>query len=395
MPTQALETETDQSTGPEVDYSTTTNDDFQSVAQTRPTGETAKPTVTAESAAGAEGPVKDSEETGKTGGETDKADKSTERSEASSQEVKLPQPLEDTEEDPKAAKTEETKEVAEVGASSSNRSKPGPKRDYTGIDEETARVLAKTPNDVFNYFKKTLPAIQKELSTLREQSKISGVEAIYNNPEGYLLTPEYRQTSQAVENLESEMAFWEEQAERHANGKGARLLACKEDGDLSKKLTYIYGDPIPKGQEAATIQKYITQTTLRLENLKARQQNVQSNYISTQRGFVAEAQKAADKYYPTLSNPEGKVKETLEAIQQSLGPHGRGFSGPLLTRNLYVMTQLLDRHQKQTKEIERLNSLLKSSKRANPLGGSPDPALPTVNGDDIYAGTTNDDFLTR
>ncbi len=381
------DTETDQSTGSEtpnvessgsgeVDiYKGVTNDDFRTSAEVfKP--EAAKPAEAKEGGSG-------------------------ERSEPLKQppakeEVKLPQPLEEKEEDPKAAKEEEVKEgeTSPVTAAGTSKGKPGPKRDYTGIDEETARILAKTPNDVFNYFKRTIPALQKELTTLREQTKISGVESLYSNPEGYVLTPEYRQTSQAVENLEAEMAFWEEQAERFANGKEARLLACKEDGDLSKKLTYIYGSPIPKGQEGHTIQKALTQTTMRLEQFKARKANVQQAYTQTQQGFIQEARKAADHYYPTLSNPEGKVKETLDAIRESLGPHGRGFSGELLTRNVYTIKQFAERYVKDQAEITRLNALLKTSKRANPLGGAPDKEL-TAQGDDIYAGTTNDMFTDR
>lgn len=352
-----------ESTGPEVDYSNVTNEMFTSTASSEPTVETPeKPEVIDEH------PVK----------------------------AEAPQVEEKVEEAPKAEmKNLAAPKVEEAPKAEVQPEKPGKadKRDYTGFTEQEIKVLKKVPNEVFNWAKQTVLQQREELNKVKEDLNLRSQEQTFLAPDAYTLSPEYKAITNVHDNLDTEVDYWREQLKRAEQGKSVHKLTA-ETSDMTQPMKYKVGAAMAKEEARAYALEQLTVARARLEQVTTQKEGFKDYFTQQHQTFTQTAAKAASQYFPELDTPTKEQKTELDAIRHSLGPHGRGFSGELMTRLTYVLKQAIDQNNSLKAEIAKSKKQIETVSRTDRMRFSTPkaPAADAGESDDIYAGVTNDMF---
>ena len=347
-----------ESTGPEVDYSNVTNEMFTSTAAAEP-----------------------------------------------------PAPKVETEEKPEVIdtnpiKAEEKSEEVEQKVEMKNLAQPKPdeapvqekpskadKRDYTGFTDQEVKVLKKVPNEVFNWAKQTVLQQREELNKIKEDMNLRSQEQTFVSPDAYTLSPEYKAISNVHENLDTEVDYWREQLKRAEQGKSVHKLTA-ETADMTQPMKYKVGAAMAKEEARAYALEQLTVARARLEQVSTQKEGFKDYFAQQHRSFNETASKAANQYFPELDTPSKEQKTELDAIRHSLGPHGRGFSGELMTRLTYVLKQAVDQNNALKAEITKSKKQIETVSRTDRMRFSTPkaPAAEAGDSDDIYAGVTNDMF---
>lgn len=357
--TEVIQTE---STGPEVDYANVTNDMFTSTAGT-------EPEVKKEAAEEVETP------------EVPKAD------------VPKVEEAEKAEEPEKPALKNLAAPKQEEVLEKADKPSKADKRDYTGFTEQEVKVLKKVPNEIFNWAKQTVLQQREELNKLKEDANLRGQEQAFMAPDAYTLSPEYKAISNVHENLDVEVDYWREQLKRAEKGQSVHKLSA-ETADMTQPMKYKVGAAVSKDEAKAFALEQLTVARARLEQVSTQRDGFKDHYAQQHKAFTETASKAASQYFPDLDTPTKEQQAELSAIRHSLGPHGRGFSGELMTRLTYVLKQALDQNNSLKAEINKSKKQIETVSRADRMRFSTPKASPAeaAEGDDIYAGVTNDMF---
>lgn len=200
-------------------------------------------------------------------------------------------------------------------------------RDYSGFSEEETEHFKRMGNDAFNYLKprflaskkmqEELNNTKKSLEEAQKNTNKSGIpDSIYQHPDAYILTPEFRQAAEDVNKAQQVAEHWRQQSIAIAKGaKEVHGLALDGKGNLvlTGKV-----DATPEVEEevrtlVSNSQFQLMQAQGRLSGLKTVHQN---NYQQASTSL----QEFTNKSFAGFEDPKNKpvydplIKQTIESF---------------------------------------------------------------------------------
>lgn len=229
-------------------------------------------------------------------------------------------------------------------------------RDYTGIDEVDVPVFKKMGNEAFNKFKplyvenKTIKtelesqkAKIKEVETSLETLRKDGPqlpESYLEHPNAFVLTPEFNQLGQNINQANAVINHWNEQID--AVSKGATEIQML--GYDSKNGQYVLTDKIPtdRASELKVI-GYLNHAQNKLQEYNGKLSALQQTHVERNKQATGEVTKLQSAIFAQFDKPEMKpvydpiIKQEFESLPPILQ---KSVAGQYIARANVMMRSL-------------------------------------------------------
>lgn len=200
---------------------------------------------------------------------------------------------------------EKTADVSKGNEKQQERQKVQQQRDYSIFNEEEQKLFKGTSNEVYEYLKSTLPKLRelekhyKELEEKQQQQQqqqqvntaIKQPTTIYDHPESYVLSDEYRNNAYKAQLYDFEERHWTEQLQRlrSSENKLVDLIGYDEKGN-------------PKFAEIEIKPEMVSKAEVQLIK------NIQSA-TSAKQNAINDLNKYAETHKKTYSDSVSSIKE--------------------------------------------------------------------------------------
>jgi len=245
------------------------------------------------------------------------------------------------------------------------------KRDYSQFtDPEMENIARALPNELFAKFSELAPKWKEaveENKTLREiANKVPSFH--YEHPEGYVLSSEWPQVTQAFNALSHETSHWEQQ-----------LLAIKQGEPWQDFLGYDNkGQAVYKTVAAPEngqidyraelhVSKAMNSASARLQQTQASAQNLITGYGQRVSSAKEEMRQLEKKLFPTMDKAKfaGEDKESFDLAGQLIPPEFAKHPVADIAKLTYVLLQRVARKGRTWKtELDRANAQLAGRARS-------------------------------
>lgn len=181
-------------------------------------------------------------------------------------------------------------------------------RDYTKFDKEVAAVLKNVPNHVFNKFGQQIQdwkAGADKAAKLQEQltaQRTANPGFLAEHPDGYRLTPDYRNIISEERIAKEEADFWSHQATAIANGEAWQEFRGYDD----KGEPIIVDHPASQNGQVDTRASLLAQSQyakaqLKADEFKARRAAYKSQWTKFQQDAAAELSEKSAKLFNNVT----------------------------------------------------------------------------------------------
>lgn len=202
-------------------------------------------------------------------------------------------------------------------------------RDYSKFHPDDAAILRKLPNELFAKYSVELPKLRAAAEKAAElEKKVAETEAgpkyLHEHPEAVILTPEYRNTVNDLQQTEFEANHYREQLLRIRRGEAWRII---EGFDKNGNPVYGPERPAPEGSQIdLQADIAVTQAYNRLmtdaDGLKTRLSSMVTNHSTRAKAVVEEVRAATKKLFPDieLEKLEGEDKQVADIVRNAIHP---------------------------------------------------------------------------
>ncbi len=193
-----------------------------------------------------------------------------------------------------------------------------------GIPEDQHKLYKFMSNDAFNKVKELLTenkALKGEVekSRMAPPPKVDPLIPLYGNPEGYLLDPQYKQSSAQASLAQSALNHYAQQLDRITQGQPWRDLEADQQGNLYVVEKDI--EPTESGRIA------INEKIREIQEIKimARRQveDIRNNYSTRSKQDLEVIRGAETKYFPDYDKPDHWSQPIQKQFIELLPPSQR------------------------------------------------------------------------
>ena len=188
-------------------------------------------------------------------------------------------------------------------------------RDYTGIAEEHKQHFTKMGNEAFALAKKAYVERNELASKLKEAEAKTIPQSYFDNPNAYILTPEFREASQTVKLADTIKAHWEEQLVKMRNGQKVQGLAYDDKGQL------VLTEPIAAdaNTEAQIIQA-MTAASNSAQEARRKAANIRETFTDRNKSLVAAVRQQEEKYFPNFDKEDHPAQKYIKEFAPDIPP---------------------------------------------------------------------------
>lgn len=219
------------------------------------------------------------------------------------------------------------------------------KRDFTGLDEEEAKLFKNMNNEAYQRLYPIYLNSKKEndsLKVLQEKLDAADKRRWYDEPEAYTLHPEYKQAQASVSRLTNELSFWEEQLAEIEEGREGQTYTLDSKGD------YVPGPKVSGGAGKAHFISLIAHTRNLLNQESHKSEALKSSFATKYKSFDSELEKADKDFFGKLDINHPSVKSRYEYFQNRFPAEYRNQRPyQMLAKGLTIIEEMLRRQKDQ------------------------------------------------
>lgn len=267
---------------------------------------------------------------------------------------------------------------------------PAAKTFLKKMSKESAEFVKARLSDAIAQ-KKELEEVKLNLATAQEGRSIIP-KSLYENPNAYLLLPEFHRSSFAVDSYTKIYNYWREQRRNILNGK--EWQDSKDITDDKGNFLRVEGDGkllSASGDAQDRVEEELKHAFNQLQQAQQNQQYIVNNFQGRVRETLTIARNVEKDLFPpdkwdNKETPEYKVVETARGRMREMGFTE---TNPLfnITAKLGAQVLLLrDYIQANIKKTNTVKSIIDSTRRAGPTGNvtaSAGGAQTSASGDDV------------
>jgi hypothetical protein len=234
-------------------------------------------------------------------------------------------------------------------------------RDFTGIEEQHIPLFKKMGNDAFALAKETY----LERKTLREQVKQLESKSIpqsyFNNPQAYILTPEFREAASSERTARSIADHWRQQLIAVENGKKWQGLAYDDKGQV------VTTEPqTPSAEAKAQILEALTVTSAQANEFTNKAKLIKETFTSRYQEQAGAVKQIEDKYFPGFDKDDHPAKKIVEKISADLANFKDHPVTSFAAKAAAGIILLLEQQKRLTEENTKLKNNSSDSAKAPP-----------------------------
>ena len=306
----------------------------------------------------------DEEEEESTSDDSEKAEEPSETKEEDSSDA------DDELEDFPSLDDEDEEEEEEVVA---EEPKTTGKRDYSAFEEEDVEWLKKAPNHVFARAK-------ERLTELYEKANNAGNSAsVYENPNAFLLSPEYHQAAQQSQEFSAVAQHWQMQLVNIESGNKWTTLGRDQQGQLT-----VTGEQEPSPQAKAAVLAALTESQQMATQSQAKVQGIQQSYHQQFTQSKKALNEVMDKYIKQLPSVIQPSTKDVGVLKQHIPSEFKEHPMADLASKIYGVAKRQQQYIKQLQKRSKRGAQLAKAKEAAPeITGRVKKSTPRQSNDEI------------
>lgn len=202
-------------------------------------------------------------------------------------------------------------------------------RDYSKFHPDDAAILRKLPNELFAKYSVELPKLRAQAEKVKElEAKVAetsnGPKYLHEHPEAVILTPEYRNTVNDLQQTEFEANHYREQLLKIRRGEPWRVIE-----GFDKNGSPVYGPerPAPEGsqidlQADIAVNAAYNRLMSDADSLKTKLSSLVSSHSTRAKAVVDEVRATNKRIFPDidLEKLEGEEKQAADIIRKNIHP---------------------------------------------------------------------------
>jgi len=182
-------------------------------------------------------------------------------------------------------------------------------RDYSGLPEDKIPLFKNMSNAAFAELKPLFlehAKLKEENTKLKSDFDVASKSSFFENEQAYQVTPEYKQYTANISQLDAEMNHWQEQLANIREGKPWAPLVYDPQGNV------VVGQERPATiRDEASIVNAMTKGHILKQDISNKLSALQNSFMTGHKSFTAKFQETVDKVF------EGADKEVLDKAMQS------------------------------------------------------------------------------
>ncbi len=193
-----------------------------------------------------------------------------------------------------------------------------PKRDYTGFSDEQISVFKEMSHSAFNYVAPRIRELNEAKRTLEEQkTKLASLstekrglpESYYENPNGFLLSPDFTSAANELQVASNVQSHWQKQLSNIRKGLDWQDLDIK-DGSPVLGVKYK-----ADADSEAAVATYLQHAVGQVRDVQGKVVNIQQNFKQKHENAAAIVKEANTKWFGKFDEANNPHKAELDNIR--------------------------------------------------------------------------------
>lgn len=257
-------------------------------------------------------------------------------------------------------------------------------RDFTGIAEEHQPLFRKMSNDAFTLAKRAYIERSELATKVKELESKTIPQSYLENPNAYILSPDYMQAARSVKQTEAIAGHWRQQLAKMRNGEKITDLIQDADGNIKQSEPFT-----ATAETEAQLIAAIADATQRSQQARMQADNIRETFSERVKSTVTQVKEAESRLFPGFDDEKHPSKPIMQKLSADIPTAFQGHPlTPLLLKSMAAVVMMVEKAKGLEAELTKAKTAKADAAKAQPtirsLGSSNAAgAKPTMSYDEM------------
>lgn len=235
-------------------------------------------------------------------------------------------------------------------------------RDFSGISEEHQPLFRKMSNDAFTLAKRAYIERAELATKVKELESKTIPQSYLENPNAYILSPDYMQAARSVKQTEAIAGHWRQQLAKMRSGEKITDLIQDADGNIKQSEPFA-----ATAETEAQLIAAIADATQRAQQARMQADNIRETFSERVKSTVTQVKEAESRLFPGFDDEKHPSKPIMQKLSGDIPTAFQGHPlTPLLLKSMAAVVMMVEKAKGLEAELKKASTVKADAAKAQP-----------------------------